>query len=161
MECDHGHFSCKYQIKYSVYKYYRQGLNKLCCVVAPIKLLRMANPKNVYQCIPDNQGGGGYFFWGGGVLKFYCIVSRKIRLGLIIEFTPSPKISMLGKLIIIDLHQLRHFIAVKIGIYLCVARYNFVHRTLLLLDIQVLYLHVHSESPVTYICLPYIFEFKA
>lgn len=102
--------------------------------------------------------GRGVFFLGGGVLKFYCIVSRKIRLGLIIEFTPSPKISMLGKLIIIDLHQLRHFIAVKIGIYLCVARYNFVHRTLLLLDIQVLYLHVHSESPVTYICLPYTYS---
>lgn len=104
--------------------------------------------------------GEGVFFFGGGVkVLLYCFEKDSARL--IIEFTPSPKFSMLGKLIIIDLHQLRHFIAVKIGIYLCVARYNFVHRTLLLLDIQVLYLHVHSESPVTYICLPYIFEFKA
>lgn len=50
------------------------------------------------------KGEGCIFFGGGVVLKFYCIVSRKIRLGLIIEFTPSPKFSMLGKLIIIDLH---------------------------------------------------------
>lgn len=101
------------------------------------------------QCLPDNRGGGG--------LKFYCIISAKIRLGLIIEFTPSPKFSMLGEPIIIDLPQLRHFIAVKIGIYLCVARYNFVDRTPLLLDIQVIYLHVHvhSESLITYI---YVFH---
>lgn len=116
----------------------------------------MTNPSNAYQCLPDNRGGVG------GCLKFYCIISAKIRLGLIIEFTPSPKFSMLGEPIIIDLPQLRHFIAVKIEIYLCVARYNFVDRTPLLLDIQVIYLHVHvhSESPITYICLPYIFEFK-